>query len=115
MRVGIVSISKVDRQQVFEFMESLKFEPTELLTSAKGAGSWWAESWTAGQIPIVRIEPDFKLYGAKAVPKAHDKMIFECDALVAFYDRKSKPVGDMIKYAIFKKKEVAICYVDDYQ
>lgn len=113
MRVAIVSVGKVDGDVVFDFLDSLSVKPTHILTQAKGSAGWWAESWTEGRgVEIVRHEPNFKLWGKRGQPKADDAMIFDCDALAAFHNNKSKMVAGMIKYAMYQKKDVFVCYLN---
>lgn len=62
-------------------------------------------------IPLKRYLPEWRIYGRGAGPKRNRKMIDECDAVICFWDGKSRGTKSLIEYAKEKEKPIFIKYI----
>lgn len=68
----------------------------KMVYGADGLGERYAKEYGLRVHPF---EADWSKYGNSAGPIRNNKMAMEADALVAFFDGKSKGTGNMIKTA----------------
>lgn len=74
-----------------------------------GYGEDWAEE---RDIPVKRFVPDWKTYGKAAGAIRNAEMGEYADALIAFWDGKSRGTKHMIEYMMKKKKEVHVYFME---
>lgn len=86
--------------------------PSELIEivsgGAKGADKWGEDFATHGSLSLKRFPADWKTHGKKAGILRNIEMAEYADALIAFWDRKSRGTGHMIKVAREKGLEVRV-------
>lgn len=86
-------------------------EITEIISGgAKGADSLAEKYASERNIPIKVFKPEWDKYGKSAGFKRNIKIIDECDALIAFWDGKSKGTKHSIDLAKKQHKKVIIYY-----
>ncbi len=100
------------KDEIHDLCQSLNIKPSMLISNGRGNAVFWAENYFGYKydIPIEHMYPNFKMYRERSIGKNDDKMMFECDAVLAF-DDGSKRVHGMIKYALYQKKNTTIIKV----
>ena len=73
---------------------------------AKGADELGERYALERKFIIRRFFPDWKLYGRAAGPKRNEQMAIHADALIAFWDGKSRGIKSMIEVA--KKQGIKV-------
>ena len=91
------------------YLDMLRHEITEVVsgcaTGIDSLGERWAK---ANGIPIRRFPADWSKHGKAAGPIRNRQMADYADALIAFWDRKSKGTKNMIETAKKSKMKVHI-------
>jgi hypothetical protein len=87
---------------------------SEIVSGGAVGPDQWGEEWAQTRdesIAIKRFEPNWNLHGKAAGPMRNTDMVKYGDALVAFFNGKSRGTHDTIKKAVAKKM-VPILVVD---
>ncbi len=61
--------------------------------------------------PLSQYLPQWNLYGKAAGPIRNRRMVEECDAIVCFWDGKSKGTASLIRYARLYHKRIVIHFI----
>jgi hypothetical protein len=101
MRVIIAgSREGVTLTQVAAGMKTAALNVTEVVSGTARGADRAGEEWAiANQIPVRRFPADWNRYGKSAGPRRNEEMANYADALVAFWDGKSKGTKHMIETA----------------
>lgn len=107
---GSRSFQNYDR--MVQVMQQVPWKVTQVISgNAKGAdqmGEWWAQERGIE----VRVFPaNWSKYGKAAGHIRNQEMASVGDALVAFWDGKSKGTESMIEYALEKGLETIVEYI----
>lgn len=101
---------------IFWTLDFLPWEVTEVVCGEARGPDTLGKEWALEQgIPVVSFVPDWDTHGKKAGMLRNIEMGDYADALVAFWDGKSRGTKQMIDYAKRKGlvvKEVLTCYRD---
>jgi len=97
------------------YLDMHRHEITEVVsgcaTGIDSLGERWAK---ANGIPIRRFPADWSQHGKAAGPIRNRQMADYADALIAFWDRKSKGTKKMIETAKRNKSKVHIVHTSHY-
>lgn len=89
-----------DKVLLINTLNKLPFTITEIVSgTAQGAdklGELYAQTYN---IPVKQFKPDWEAYGKAAGPIRNNLMAEYADALIAFWDNKSKGTKSMIDLA----------------
>jgi len=103
-----------DYDALCEALKQFKLNPTLVISgTAKGAdqlGEYWAKEHN---IPIKRFPADWNRFGRKAGYIRNLNMAYNADALLAFWDGKSKGTKHMIDIAKKRGLQVYVRRFDD--
>ena len=101
-----------DYEKMKEVLDKLPWKVTQVISgNARGAdqmGEWWAQQ---NEIELRIYPANWSRYGKAAGHIRNQEMARVGDALVAFWDGKSKGTESMIKYALDKRLEVVVEYI----
>lgn len=77
----------------------------------RGADTIGERYATERNIPLKRYLPEWQVYGRSAGPKRNRTMVDACDAVICFWDGKSRGSKSLIEYAKEKGKPIFIKYI----
>lgn len=101
-----------DYDKMVETLARVPWKVTQVISgNAKGAdqmGEWWAQE---REIEVRVFPANWSKYGKAAGHIRNQEMANVGDALVAFWDGKSRGTESMIKYALEKGLKVIVEYI----
>lgn len=93
--------------------KSRRIEPTVIISgTAAGAdtlGEQWAKHWG---IELIRVPAEWEKYGKRAGYMRNSQMADQADALIAFWDGKSRGTKHMIDIAMARKLKTSVSRYD---
>lgn len=112
MKYAVIGSRSFCDYAVFE-KELNKYDISEIISGGAKGTDQLAERYAhANSIPIHIFKPDWQQYGKGAGVIRNKEIINACDAVIAFWDGKSKGTQSSINFARNKGKPVFIFSVD---
>jgi hypothetical protein len=106
------SRSACDPAAVYCYLLERDPAPSAIVSGGARGVDTYAAAWAKEKgVPLIEILPDYKKYGRGAPLLRNEQIVNRCDALVAFWDGKSRGTADAIARAKKKNKPVAIMYL----
>lgn len=106
MRTAVIGSRGFENYNLLK-KELEKFEISLIISGgAKGADTLAEKYAKEKGIETIVFNPEYELYGKKATFVRNDKIINECERLIAFWDNKSKGTESTYKKALKKGKDV---------
>ena len=98
-----------DRETVFELLERIPWEVTEVVSGAARGVDVLGEQWASdNRIRLSRFPASWHKHGKAAGPIRNQEMADYADALVAIWDGESRGTKDMIDKAMAKGLQVKL-------
>lgn len=107
------SRSITDKQAVFDALNGMTVLPTEVVSGCAQGVDWLGELWAREKrIKIYECPADWKTHGKKAGFLRNRDMAWYADALIAFWDGKSRGTASMIDLMRKLGKPVTVIYLN---
>lgn len=109
MRLAIIGSREYpDLQEVADFVKALPDGTVIVSGGAKGVDTAAAEAARARGLEVVEFRPNYKLHGRGATFIRNREILENCDAVVAFWDGRSRGTKFTIDTAERMKKPLEI-------
>jgi len=104
----------LDGQAAFRFLDSLRTQPTLVISGAARGADTIARAWAIHRkIPLQEYPADWKLHGKGAGFRRNLEMLDACEVVVAFWDGSSPGTQHTLREAQARKLPIYLCVPAD--